>query len=68
MEGTIDSANLIVTLGPRIPINPMPQRSEVCQPNEDWTGKSGTADRRKLQNRLNKRASSKLILHSIISN
>lgn len=42
----------------RILVVPMAQRSEIRQANEDWTGKSSTVERRKLQNRLNKRASS----------
>jgi hypothetical protein len=36
----------------------MSQRSEIRNLKEDWTGKTSTAERRKLQNRLNKRASS----------
>ncbi|KAE8445267.1 hypothetical protein EG329_013639 [Mollisiaceae sp. DMI_Dod_QoI] len=35
----------------------MIQRTEVRDKEEDWTGKNSTALRRKLQNRLNKRAS-----------
>jgi hypothetical protein len=49
--------------GLRIEITPMPQRSEVRNMKEDWTGKSSTALRRKLQNRLNKRASSMFSPH-----
>ncbi|CZR66670.1 uncharacterized protein PAC_16571 [Phialocephala subalpina] len=41
----------------RIVVEPMTQRSEVRDKEEDWTGKNSTALRRKLQNRLNKRAS-----------
>ncbi|KAE9372018.1 hypothetical protein N431DRAFT_535686 [Stipitochalara longipes BDJ] len=34
----------------------MSQRMEIKDGEEDWTGKSSTAERRKLQNRLNQRA------------
>ena len=37
----------------------MVQQLEVRKEGEDWTGVTCTAERRKLQNRLNKRASSK---------
>ncbi|KAG4435612.1 hypothetical protein IFR05_008921 [Cadophora sp. M221] len=37
----------------------MAQRSEAQDRDEDWTGKTSTALRRKLQNRLNQRASRK---------
>jgi len=43
----------------KIEVVPMPQRIEAKDIKEDWTGKSSTALRRKLQNRLNKRASRK---------
>ncbi|KAH7312941.1 hypothetical protein BKA65DRAFT_516958, partial [Rhexocercosporidium sp. MPI-PUGE-AT-0058] len=43
----------------KIEILPMAQRSEVQDWDEDWTGKTSTALRRKLQNRLNQRASRK---------
>ncbi|KAL2060983.1 hypothetical protein VTL71DRAFT_9035 [Oculimacula yallundae] len=43
----------------KIELVPMAQRSEVQDRAEDWTGKSSTALRRKLQNRLNQRASRK---------
>jgi hypothetical protein len=50
----------------KIEVVPMPQRIEVKDIKEDWTGKSSTALRRKLQNRLNKRASRKPPLpHSV---
>ncbi|RAL64316.1 hypothetical protein DID88_002207 [Monilinia fructigena] len=42
---------------PRIEVLPMPQRSQVQNHGEDWTGTSSTTMRRKLQNRLNQRAS-----------
>ncbi|KAI9645578.1 hypothetical protein NHQ30_006320 [Ciborinia camelliae] len=44
---------------PRIEIQPMPQRSHVQNHGEDWTGTNSTDTRRKLQNRLNQRASRK---------
>jgi hypothetical protein len=51
----------------KIEVVPMPQRIEAKDIKEDWTGKSSTALRRKLQNRLNKRASRKpLSLHLVI--
>lgn len=40
-----------------IELQPMKERLEVRDNDEDWTGKNNTALRRKLQNRLNKRAS-----------
>lgn len=40
----------------------MPQQAEVLVPEDDWTGKSSAAERRKLQNRLNQRAYSKFAL------
>ncbi|KAF7868552.1 hypothetical protein EAF04_005083 [Stromatinia cepivora] len=42
---------------PRIEILPMPQRSQIQNQAEDWTGTSNSVMRRKLQNRLNQRAS-----------
>ncbi|CAD6447083.1 bcd6379c-0892-4025-bbd3-db92c6c568ca [Sclerotinia trifoliorum] len=42
---------------PRIEILPMPQRSQIQNQTEDWTGTSNTLIRRRLQNRLNQRAS-----------
>ncbi|KAJ8070748.1 hypothetical protein OCU04_001118 [Sclerotinia nivalis] len=42
---------------PRIEILPMPQQSQIQNQAEDWTGTSSTVIRRKLQNRLNQRAS-----------
>jgi hypothetical protein len=41
---------------PIIEILPMCQRLEIKDGKEDWTGKSSTSERRKLQNRLNQRA------------
>ncbi|KAH8672480.1 hypothetical protein BGZ61DRAFT_508997 [Ilyonectria robusta] len=46
-------------LGPNYPLvllQPMQQRSEVRNTTDDWTGVTSTAQRRKLQNRLNQRA------------
>jgi hypothetical protein len=48
----------VATRTPLIEVQPMSQRSEIRNLKEDWTGKTSTAERRKLQNRLNKRASS----------
>ena len=39
-----------------IALGPMRQRTEVRSLEDDWTGVTSTADRRKLQNRLNQRA------------
>ena len=41
----------------KIELQYMTQRSEIKDQEEDWTGKTSTALRRKLQNRLNQRAS-----------
>ncbi|OOF97597.1 hypothetical protein ASPCADRAFT_166599 [Aspergillus carbonarius ITEM 5010] len=43
----------------------MPQQARVRVPNEDWTGIINPIDRRKLQNRLNQRAQSKLTPHFV---
>ncbi|KAL6890043.1 hypothetical protein GGI43DRAFT_416238 [Trichoderma evansii] len=40
-----------------IPLQPFPQLIEMRAAEEDWTGKINQSQRRKLQNRLNKRAS-----------
>jgi hypothetical protein len=40
-----------------IEVRPMLERPELHNKEEDWTGKTSTALRRKLQNRLNQRAS-----------
>jgi uncharacterized lipoprotein YmbA len=42
---------------PSIELVQMSQRMNIKDRQEDWTGKSDTALRRKLQNRLNQRAS-----------
>ncbi|KAH7129291.1 hypothetical protein EDB81DRAFT_808981 [Dactylonectria macrodidyma] len=39
-----------------VPLQPMPQRGEIRDIADDWTGVTSTAQRRKLQNRLNQRA------------
>lgn len=49
--------NQIIEETPRIEILPMSQRSQVQNLGEDWTGTGSTALRRRLQNRLNQRAS-----------
>ncbi|KAH6717068.1 hypothetical protein BKA61DRAFT_601004, partial [Leptodontidium sp. MPI-SDFR-AT-0119] len=54
----IDSQQINAIPG-KIEVHPMAQRSEVQDREEDWTGKTSTALRRKLQNRLNQRASRK---------
>ncbi|KAK0129262.1 hypothetical protein ONS95_001197 [Cadophora gregata] len=43
----------------KIELQRMTQRSEIKDQEEDWTGKTSTTLRRKLQNRLNQRASRK---------
>ncbi|GAD99901.1 hypothetical protein SS1G_12936 [Paecilomyces variotii No. 5] len=39
-----------------LPIRPLASVAHIRQPEEDWTGRSSAAQRRKLQNRLNQRA------------
>ncbi|KAH6949188.1 hypothetical protein DER45DRAFT_580806 [Fusarium avenaceum] len=41
---------------PSIPVQQLPQLAELRSVEEDWTGSTGPAKRRKLQNRLNQRA------------
>ena len=41
---------------PPIVLSDMTQRREMRTPAEDWTGTTNSAERRKLQNRLNQRA------------
>lgn len=41
---------------PTIPVQQLPQLAELRSVEEDWTGSTGPAKRRKLQNRLNQRA------------
>lgn len=53
-----ECAEVILSMPP-IEVVPMAQRSEAFDSVEDWTGITSTAVRRKLQNRLNQRASSK---------
>jgi hypothetical protein len=47
-----------------IEVHPMLDRPELHGRDEDWTGKTSTTMRRKLQNRLNQRASETLLLQS----
>ena len=42
-----------------IVLDKMPQQAEVRVPGDDWTGRTGAAERRKLQNRLHQRTYSK---------
>lgn len=41
---------------PLIELSDMVQRREIRTASEDWTGKTSSAERRRLQNRLNQRA------------
>ncbi|KAK1998045.1 hypothetical protein LX36DRAFT_48823 [Colletotrichum falcatum] len=45
-----------VPTGISIPVVDNPHLAELKDPSEDWTGVTSTAERRKLQNRLNQRA------------
>ncbi|KAF6840992.1 hypothetical protein CMUS01_03712 [Colletotrichum musicola] len=45
-----------VPAGTAIPVLANPRLVELRDPSEDWTGVTSTAERRKLQNRLNQRA------------
>ncbi|KAF3800006.1 hypothetical protein GCG54_00001115 [Colletotrichum gloeosporioides] len=45
-----------VPAGTSIPVLANPRLAELRDPSEDWTGVTSTAERRKLQNRLNQRA------------
>ncbi len=49
----------------KIEVTPMIQRFEIKDQAEDWTGKTNTALRRKLQNRLNQRAFRKCQLFNV---
>jgi hypothetical protein len=40
---------------PPVLLSRMLQQAEVRNPEDDWTGKTNAAERRKLQNRLNQR-------------
>jgi hypothetical protein len=44
------------TFLPSMLIGRLPQQVEVRAPEDDWTGLTDPAERRKLQNRLNQRA------------
>lgn len=59
-----DSNNGLGGMG-SIPLSSMPQQAEVLAPEDDWTGLSSPAARRKLQNRLNQRAYSKFALEDL---
>ena len=48
-----EPSNLVL---PVVEFLPMSHRLEIRDGNEDWTGKTSSALRRKLQNRLNQRA------------
>ena len=41
---------------PSVSLGRMPQQAHVLNLQDDWTGKSSSAERRRLQNRLNQRA------------
>ncbi|KAK1450352.1 hypothetical protein CMEL01_07688 [Colletotrichum melonis] len=45
-----------IPAGTVIPVIANPRLAELRDPSEDWTGVTSTAERRKLQNRLNQRA------------
>ena len=45
---------------PTVLLQRMPQQAEVRASEDDWTGRTDAAERRKLQNRLHQRAYSKL--------
>ncbi|KZL81526.1 duf3425 domain protein [Colletotrichum incanum] len=50
------SPGAAVPAGTSIPVVDNPRLAELRDPSEDWTGVTSTAERRKLQNRLNQRA------------
>jgi hypothetical protein len=50
---------------PAVLLEQMPQQAEVRAPEDDWTGLTNAAERRKLQNRLNQRLYRKLSCHII---
>jgi hypothetical protein len=45
-----------LTCPPLIVLQRMPQQNELKGPEDDWTGLSSPAERRKAQNRLHQRA------------
>ncbi|KAL0938471.1 uncharacterized protein CTRU02_205081 [Colletotrichum truncatum] len=50
------SPGAAIPTGAPIPVLTNPRLEDIRHPSEDWTGVTSTAERRKLQNRLNQRA------------
>jgi hypothetical protein len=52
---------------PTVLLGQMPQQLEVRSVEEDWTGLTDAAERRRLQNRLNQRIYSEYYHHIMLS-